>query len=183
MGCTSSVSRKDSCASFKIILVGADNAGKTTILYRLAIDELVSTTPTMGFNVETFVYRGVTITVWDMGGLPSIQKHWKDYYMDCQGIFFVVDSAARDKLQEADDVLNKILNEKTLLGIPMVVIANKNDISDSMSEKDIMDYFGLEEIRDRLCTIQSASSITGEGLNNALDNLIRFRKHIDRTIV
>ena len=55
------------------------------MLYRLAIDELVTTTPTMGFNVETFVYRGVTLTIWDMGGLPSIQKYWKDYYMDCQG--------------------------------------------------------------------------------------------------
>ncbi|XP_052682622.1 ADP-ribosylation factor 5-like isoform X2 [Crassostrea angulata] len=129
MGCTSSMSRRNSEAtSFRLILVGLDGAGKTSLLYKLSLGDFVTTKPTLGFNVETISYNNNTITLWDMGGTPSIRRLWKHYYLNCHGMIFVIDGSARDRLQDADDLLTSLLMEKELHGIPMVFLANKKDI-------------------------------------------------------
>ncbi|XP_062613245.1 uncharacterized protein LOC134275020 [Saccostrea cucullata] len=181
MGCTSSMSRKNSTAtSFRLILVGLDGAGKSSLLYKLSIGDFVETKPTMGFNVETINYNNHTITLWDMGGKPSIRKLWKHYYLNCHGMLFVIDGSARDRLQDADDLLTSLLLEKELHGVPMVFLANKKDIEGALSESDVIEYFSLNQISGRLCTVQGTSALTGEGIHKALDNMISFRRHIDR---
>ena len=72
--------------------VGLDAAGKTTILYKLKLGEVVTTIPTIGFNVETVHYKNITFTVWDVGGQDKIRPLWRHYYEDAQGLIFVVDS-------------------------------------------------------------------------------------------
>ncbi|XP_052682621.1 uncharacterized protein LOC128163145 isoform X1 [Crassostrea angulata] len=181
MGCTSSMSRRNSEAtSFRLILVGLDGAGKTSLLYKLSLGDFVTTKPTLGFNVETISYNNNTITLWDMGGTPSIRRLWKHYYLNCHGMIFVIDGSARDRLQDADDLLTSLLMEKELHGIPMVFLANKKDIEGALTEKDVIEYFCLDEISNRLCTVQRTSALTGEGIEKALDNMISFRRHIER---
>ena len=77
---------------FRILMVGLDAAGKTTILYQLKIGEIVKTTPTIGFNVETLDYKNRNFTVWDVGGTDKIRALWKHYYQNTDGLIFVVDS-------------------------------------------------------------------------------------------
>merc|ERR1711865_370646 len=76
----------------RILMVGLDAAGKTTVLYKLKLGEVVTTIPTIGFNVETVEYKNINFTVWDVGGQDKIRKLWRHYYLNTQGLIFVVDS-------------------------------------------------------------------------------------------
>ena len=85
----------------RILMVGLDAAGKTTILYKLKLGEIVTTIPTIGFNVETVEYKNISFTVWDVGGQDKIRPLWRHYYQNTQGLIFVVDSSDRDRVDEA----------------------------------------------------------------------------------
>merc|ERR1711990_623178 len=98
----------------RILMVGLDAAGKTTILYKLKLGEIVTTIPPIGFNVETVEYKNISFTVWDVGGQDKIRPLWRHYYQNTQGLIFVVDSSDRERIQESHDELHKMLNEDEL---------------------------------------------------------------------
>ena len=95
-------------------MVGLDAAGKTTILYKLKLGEVVTTIPTIGFNVETVEYRNISFTVWDVGGQDKIRTLWRHYYQNTEGLIFVVDSNDRDRISDAKQELHKMLAEDEL---------------------------------------------------------------------
>lgn len=109
----------------RILMVGLDAAGKTTILYKLKLGEIVTTIPTIGFNVETVEYKNVNFTVWDVGGQDKIRPLWRHYFQNTQGLIFVVDSNDRERLNEARDELNRMLSEDELRDAVLLVFANK----------------------------------------------------------
>uniref|UniRef100_A0A3P9PL60 ADP-ribosylation factor-like protein 14 n=1 Tax=Poecilia reticulata TaxID=8081 RepID=A0A3P9PL60_POERE len=84
----------------RILMLGLDAAGKTTILYKLKLGQSVTTIPTVGFNVETVTYKNVKFNVWDVGGQDKIRPLWRHYYTGTQGLIFVVDCADRDRIDE-----------------------------------------------------------------------------------
>merc|ERR1712124_160271 len=83
----------------RMLMLGLDAAGKTTILYKLKLGEVVTTIPTIGFNVETVEYRNINFTVWDVGGQDKIRPLWRHYYQNTQAVIFVVDSSDRERLE------------------------------------------------------------------------------------
>merc|ERR1712054_330598 len=95
----------------RILMVGLDAAGKTTILYKLKLGEVVTTIPTIGFNVETVEYKNISFNVWDIGGQDKIRKLWRYYYTNTQGLIFVIDSNDRDRIEDARVELLQMLNE------------------------------------------------------------------------
>merc|ERR1712000_128544 len=95
----------------RILMVGLDAAGKTTILYKLKLGEIVTTIPTIGFNVETVEYKKINFTVWDVGGQDKIRPLWRHYFQNTQGLIFVVDSNDKDRVAEANEELQKMLRE------------------------------------------------------------------------
>src|SRR5215217_5497955 len=95
----------------RVLMVGLDAAGKTTILYKLKLGEVVTTIPTIGFNVETVDYKNISFTVWDVGGQDKIRLLWRHYYQNTQGLIFVVDSNDRDRIDDAREELHKMLSE------------------------------------------------------------------------
>merc|ERR1712151_1065171 len=95
----------------RILMVGLDAAGKTTILYKLKLSDTVTTIPTVGFNVESVEYKNISMTVWDVGGQDKIRKLWKHYYQGSNALIFVVDSTARDRVQDAHEELMKIITD------------------------------------------------------------------------
>jgi len=97
----------------RILMVGLDAAGKTTILYKLKLGEIVTTIPTIGFNVETVEYKNISFTVWDVGGQDKIRPLWRHYYQNTQGLIFVVDSSDRERIQESHDELHKMVSLPT----------------------------------------------------------------------
>ncbi|CAM8940707.1 unnamed protein product [Rhodiola kirilowii] len=76
----------------RILMVGLDAAGKMTIFYKLKIGEIVTTIPTIGFNVETVEYKNISFTIWDVGGQDKIRPLWRHYFQNTQGLIFVVDT-------------------------------------------------------------------------------------------
>ncbi|KAI3834226.1 hypothetical protein MKX03_030033, partial [Papaver bracteatum] len=95
----------------RILMVGLDAAGKTTILYKLKLGEIVTTIPTIGFNVETVEYKNVSFTVWDVGGQDKIRPLWRHYFQNTQGLIFVIDSNDRERIVEARDEIHRMLSE------------------------------------------------------------------------
>ncbi|TGZ57021.1 ADP-ribosylation factor 2 [Temnothorax longispinosus] len=98
----------------RILMVGLDAAGKTTILYKLKLGEIVTTIPTIGFNVETVEYRNICFTVWDVGGQDKIRPLWRHYFQNTQGLIYVVDSNDRERIGEAERELANMLKEDEL---------------------------------------------------------------------
>merc|ERR1712028_71868 len=112
----------------RILMVGLDAAGKTTILYKLKLGEVVTTIPTIGFNVETVEYKNIAFTVWDVGGQDKIRPLWRHYCTNTEGIIFVVGSNGRDRVGEARDELSRMLSEDGLRDAVLLVFANKQDL-------------------------------------------------------
>ena len=109
----------------RILMVGLDAAGKTTILYKLKLGEVVTTIPTIGFNVETVEYKNLSFTVWDVGGQDKIRPLWRHYYQGTNGLIYVVDSNDRDRIEDAREELTKMLNEDEMRDAVLLVFANK----------------------------------------------------------
>merc|ERR1712176_1594333 len=123
----------------RILMLGLDAAGKTTVLYKLKLGEVVTTIPTIGFNVETVQHKKLSLTVWDVGGKDKIRPIWRHYYQNTSGLIFMVDSNDRDRLDEARDEMHRMLNEDELKDAPLLVLANKQDLPNAMSTSEICD--------------------------------------------
>merc|ERR1712084_9742 len=153
----------------RILMVGLDAAGKTTVLYKLKLGEVVTTIPTIGFNVETVEYKNISFTVWDVGGQTKIRPLWRHYFQNTQGLIFVVDSNDRDRIHETKDELHKMLNEDDLRDAVLLVFANKQDLPNAMNAAEITDKLGLHALKQRHWYIQAAIATSGEGLYEGLD--------------
>ena len=153
----------------RILMVGLDAAGKTTILYKLKLGEIVTTIPTIGFNVETVEYKGISFTVWDVGGQDKIRPLWRHYFQNTQGIIFVVDSNDRERIGEARDELMRMLNEDELRDALLLVFANKQDLPNAMKTAEMTDKLGLHSLRQRNWYIQSTCATSGDGLYEGLE--------------
>ncbi|VDK41999.1 unnamed protein product [Taenia asiatica] len=149
--------------------VGLDAAGKTTILYKLKLGEVVTTIPTIGFNVESVEYRNLNFTVWDVGGQDKIRPLWRHYFQNTQGLIFVVDSNDRDRIGEAAEELQKMLSEEDLANAAVLVFANKQDLPNAMPTTEVTDKLRLHNLRNREWYIQSSCATTGEGLYEGMD--------------
>ncbi|CAL5346789.1 unnamed protein product [Camellia sinensis] len=181
---TKLLSRMFAKKEMRILMVGLDAAGKTTILYKLKLGEIVTTIPTIGkcvvggcyrkneisgFNVETVEYKNISFTVWDVGGQDKIRPLWRHYFQNTQGLIFVVDSNDRDRVVEARDELHRMLNEDELRDAVLLVFANKQDLPNAMNAAEITDKLGLHSLRQRHWYIQSTCATSGEGLYEGLD--------------
>mmetsp|Transcript_26011 Transcript_26011/g.36679 ORF Transcript_26011/g.36679 Transcript_26011/m.36679 type:complete len:186 (-) Transcript_26011:94-651(-) len=158
----------------RILILGLDNAGKTTILYRLQddSDEAVQTIPTIGFNVETLQYKNIKFQVWDLGGQTSIRPYWRCYYPNTDAIIFVVDSADSERMNVAKGELEAMLQEEELADAVLLVFANKQDQKGALNAQQISDALGLPEVRNRQWSIQETSAIQGKGLFEGFDWLV-----------
>ncbi|XP_034144563.1 ADP-ribosylation factor-like 4aa [Esox lucius] len=163
--------------SFHIAILGLDSAGKTTVLYRLQFNEFVNTVPTKGFNAEKVKvslggHRTVTFHFWDVGGQEKLRPLWKSYTRCTDGIIFVVDSVDVERLEEAKTELHKIAKTGDNQGVPLLVVANKQDLRHSLGLAEIEKALALKE----LCPgtpwqLQSTCAIIGDGLEDGMGRL------------
>jgi ADP-ribosylation factor protein 1 len=153
----------------RILMFGLDAAGKTTILYKLKLGEVVTTIPTIGFNVETVEYKNLNFTAWDVGGRDKIRPLWRHYYQNTDAVIFVVDSNDRERIENARDELQKTLSEDELRDAIVLVFANKQDLPNALSVADITEKLGLHSLRSHEWYIQASCATTGDGLYEGLD--------------
>ncbi|GAA96364.1 hypothetical protein E5Q_03030 [Mixia osmundae IAM 14324] len=156
----------------RILMLGLDSAGKTTILYRLQIGEVVTTIPTIGFNVETVAFKNIRFQVWDLGGQTSIRPYWRCYYANTQAVVYVVDSADTERLPTSKAELLSMLSEDELQDAKLLVFANKQDQANALSPAEVSEQLGLDTLKGRSWSIRGACATKGEGLEEGLDWLV-----------
>merc|ERR1711985_30916 len=122
----------------RILMVGLDAAGKTTVLYKSKLGEVLTTISTIGFNVETVEYRNISFTVWDIGGQDKIRKLWRHYYRGTQGLIFVIDSSDRDRIEDAREELWKMLADEEMKDAELLVLVNKQDLPNAMGTNEVV---------------------------------------------
>lgn len=153
----------------RILMLGLDAAGKTTALYQLKIGENVKSIPTIGFNVESLDYKGLHMTVWDVGGQHKIRMLWEHYYQNTDALIFVVDSNDPERMEEAKEELYKIVSNDELKGAAILVLANKQDISGAMSPNEITEKLELSKNKTNQWLVQGTCANTGQGLKEGFD--------------
>ncbi|KFP44660.1 ADP-ribosylation factor-like 5A, partial [Chlamydotis macqueenii] len=146
----------------KVIIVGLDNAGKTTILYQFSMNEVVHTSPTIGSNVEEIVVNNTRFLMWDIGGQESLRSSWNTYYTNTEFVIVVVDSTDRERISVTKEELYKMLahevsSPSVLLVLLFVVVA------------EISQFLKLTSIKDHQWHIQACCALTGEGLCQGLE--------------
>jgi len=149
---------------FKMCMLGLDAAGKSTILYKMKLNELIHTIPTIGFNVESIKYKNLNFTIWDIGGQDKIRTLWRHYYNQNDAIIFVVDSADHERIDTAAEELQGLLRETELEGAKLLVFANKQDLQGALPVEKLCQQLGLYGVKGREWYIQTCSAVTGEGL-------------------
>jgi len=159
----------------KLLVVGLDNAGKTTVVKKFNGESTDTVSPTLGFDIRTLEHRGYALNVWDVGGQQTIRSYWRNYFEVTDGIVWVVDSADRWRLEQCRDELHALLTEEQLGGASLLVFANKQDLAGALATEAIEDLLGLRDapqFRKRHCRVQGCSAQTGAGLLDGIDWLV-----------
>lgn len=183
----------------RVVVLGIDGAGKTSILMRMKLGEMTHTMPTIGFNVETVTFNNVQITAWDIGGQQKIRQLWKHYFDYIDAVIFVVDSNDVERMGDrsnirwrdekyaeednteatAVDELHKVLADARLERLPLLVFANKSDLPNAKTV-NVAERMGLHHLKNRDWHVQPSNGLLGDGLVEGMtwlaDKLKRQRR-------
>ena len=154
----------------RVLILGLDNAGKTTILNKLGVAEEHPTEapegPTQGFNVMDVHRDGRRAKLCDLGGQRALREYWEDYYANTDCIMYVVDSSDMRRLQEAHEAFMDVV--KGVPNVPVLVFANKQDLATAKDPQVVAESLELNDFRDRRWHIQGCSAKTGSGLEEGV---------------
>nr|XP_053645492.1 ADP-ribosylation factor-like protein 2 [Cherax quadricarinatus] len=161
----------------RILMLGLDNAGKTTVVKRFCGEDISTISPTYGFNIKTVEHMvdkyGYKLNIWDVGGQSSLRSYWRNYFECTDGLIWVVDSADVDRLRDCQGELRKLLEEERLAGATLLVFANKQDLPEALTDEQIRDILDLSSLKTHHWYILPCSAVTGENLVAGIDWLIR----------
>lgn len=166
----------------RVVMLGLDAAGKTTILYKLHIGEVLSTVPTIGFNVEKVQYKNVIFTVWDVGGQEKLRPLWRHYFNNTDALIYVVDCCDRDRVSKAASEFKQIIEDPLMQHSVILVFANKQDLPRALSPSEIVTALGLQGMKNRKWHVQGAVATRGEGLYEGMDWLSGVLKSLNRGV-
>jgi len=157
----------------RILVIGLDNSGKSTIINHLKSKKTSSTeiTPTVGFQVEEFSKGSINFTVYDMSGQGRYRNLWEHYYTDVEAIIFVLDSTDRLRMCVAKEELIQLLTHEDIkkTRAPVLFFSNKMDIPGALTPEECMDEMDLDKIRDKAWHITSSNALTGVGVNEGIE--------------
>merc|ERR1711965_18821 len=160
---------KRSETEVRILMLGLDNSGKTSILKRLSEEDITHVMPTQGFNIKSLVHGEFKLNVWDIGGQQSIRPYWRNYFDNTDALVYVIDAADHRRIDESNQELAQLLSEEKLQGVPLLVFANKCDLRYAQEAEDITSALNLEAVNDREYVVMGCSAKTGENLQEGLE--------------
>ncbi|KAK9475765.1 ADP-ribosylation factor family-domain-containing protein [Lipomyces japonicus] len=157
----------------RLLMLGLDNAGKTSIVKRLLGENVHEVSPTLGFNIKSVSYDRYTLNIWDVGGQASLRPFWRNYFEKTDAIIWVVDASALDRLHDCKSELDKVLDEDRLTGAGLLILVNKIDILQSTKLREqvlhiVTDTLQITAIKNHNCNVVLCSAYTGENLTEAL---------------
>ncbi|XP_045474650.1 ADP-ribosylation factor-related protein 1 [Harmonia axyridis] len=165
-----------------VLILGLDNAGKTTYLEAAkmkltknysAINPLKITT-TVGLNIGRIEVNGISLNFWDLGGQAELQSLWDKYYAESHAIIYIVDSSDRERIDESKETFDKVIASENLKGVPLLVLANKQDIPECMGVREVKPIFNknAQLIGKRDCMVMPISALTGDGVDEGIRWLV-----------
>jgi len=164
----------------ELTLVGLQGSGKTTLVNVISYGGFVEDTiPTIGFNMKKVTKGNVTIKLWDIGGQPRFRGMWERYCRGVNAIVYVVDSADREKFEQSKQALLDLINKPPLAKIPLLVLANKNDLPTSASADEIIEVLDLKSIQGREVCCYSISAKNSVNIDITLDWLIKHSSSVN----
>jgi len=153
----------------RLLMLGLDAAGKTTILYNLKLEQDVTTTPTVGFNVETVTYKNTKFNVWDVGGQDKIRPLWRHYFSGTQGLVFVIDSSDHNRIEEARVELTRIIQDREMNDALLLVFANKQDVPNALTPDQLSKRLQLDQVaKNHTWKVEPSCAKSGEGIFEGL---------------
>ena len=156
----------------RILMLGLDNAGKTTILKRFNGEDINTISPTLGFNIKTLEHNNYKLNVWDVGGQKSLRSYWRNYFESTDGVIWVVDSSDRLRMNDCKNELHSLLLEERLAGATLLIFANKQDINGSLTSEEIEELLELKKITTHHWFIFGCSAVSGNNLVTGIDTFI-----------
>uniref|UniRef100_A0A8D0GP74 ADP-ribosylation factor-like protein 11 n=1 Tax=Sphenodon punctatus TaxID=8508 RepID=A0A8D0GP74_SPHPU len=170
-------STKAQYTSARVVMLGLDQSGKSTLLYKLKSEKAVKTSPTVGFNVEMLETPcHMSLVIWDVGGQEQLRASWNHYLEDTDALIFVLDSTDETRLPEALAELEKVLNNVNMIRVPVLLLANKQELLGALSLQELQKRLNVKWLSDRSWELQGCSALTGEGTKEVLVNLAGLLK-------
>ncbi|EKD21131.1 uncharacterized protein L3040_000833 [Drepanopeziza brunnea f. sp. 'multigermtubi'] len=160
----------------RILMLGLDNAGKTTIVKRIMNEDVNTVSPTLGFIIKTIDYKGYKLNIWDVGGQKTLRSYWRNYFEKTDALIWVVDATDRLRIEDCHEELHGLLQEERLSGASLLVFANKTDVNGCMSEAEIQEGLQLNAIKTHQWHILRCSAITGTNLQEGLEWVVEDAK-------
>ena len=136
----------------KLVLLGLDNAGKTTLMHMLRDNILLQHMPTQKPTMETFTMGRLTFNLFDLGGHTVAQRLWVDYCADAAGIVYLIDAADPARFDESRAALDALLTDGNLAGVPVLILGNKIDAPGACNEDQLRQALGLYQTTGKHAT-------------------------------
>ncbi|XP_063386488.1 ADP-ribosylation factor 4-like [Cydia fagiglandana] len=154
----------------RILILGLNGGvGKTTVLYRLKDGTTINSYHTTGYNFETVTRNNISYEMFDIGGGDKLIPLWKHYFQSTKAIIFVVDSTDKERLNVVEQELHRLLTDTELEHCPLLVLANKQDLPDSVSVDELKKALKLDQWKNRTIHVQSAVANQGTGVTEGFD--------------
>ncbi|OQD79897.1 hypothetical protein PENANT_c042G08353 [Penicillium antarcticum] len=160
----------------RILMLGLDNAGKTTIVKRIMNEDVTTVSPTLGFIIKTIDFMGYKLNIWDVGGQKTLRSYWKNYFEKTDTLVWVVDATDRLRVNDCRQELAGLLLEERLTGASLLVFLNKTDVEHCMDEQEVRERLDLDSIKTHKWTILPCSAMTGTNLTEGLEWVVQDAK-------
>lgn len=157
----------------RLLVLGLDGAGKTTVCQRLSGESIEEVQPTLGFRIQTLKFLDYTLHLWDVGGQATIRAYWRNYFEGTDGLVFVLDCSDRMRMELVRQELFKLLQQERLAGASLLIFANKQDVDGALSGDDISQALDLQDMKGRHWRIVPCSAVTEEGLALGMEWIVR----------
>ncbi|KZZ87440.1 Small GTPase superfamily, ARF/SAR type [Ascosphaera apis ARSEF 7405] len=160
----------------RVLMLGLDNAGKTTIVKKIMKEDVMTVSPTLGFIIKTIDFDGYKLNIWDVGGQKTLRSYWRNYFEKTDVLIWVVDATDRLRTEDCREELAGLLLEERLTGASLLIFLNKVDVEGCMTVEEVREALKLDEIKTHTWTILPCSAMTGQNLTEGLDWVVTDAK-------